>query len=151
MSSGVATPKESQLVIILDDDTVITAVLAEGLEREGRTIITCNDLESAQMVVERMKPSHVISDVRLSGPFSLEGLDFIRFVRQHSPQTRVLLMTGQSTGGAVTQNSFRWRKDALHAQLPHGGQTNVRSRAMQPHHSAETRSNGTRHRKHCAK
>lgn len=36
MGSGVATPKESQLVIILDDDTVITEVLAEGLERDPR-------------------------------------------------------------------------------------------------------------------
>lgn len=107
MSSGVATPKESQLVIILDDDTVITEALAEGLEREGRTIITCNDLESAQMVVERLKPSHVISDVRLSGPFSFEGLDFIRFVRQHSPQTRVLLMTGDAPAELQLEASER--------------------------------------------
>jgi CheY-like chemotaxis protein len=44
MEAAVATPHESQLVLILDDDVVITAALAEGLEREGRTVVTCNDL-----------------------------------------------------------------------------------------------------------
>ena len=42
---------ESQLVLILDDDVMITEGLAAGLERPGRSIITCNDLESAELVV----------------------------------------------------------------------------------------------------
>ena len=107
MSSAIATPHESQLVVILDDDVMITNALAEGLEREGRTVVTCNDLESAQMIVERMKPSHVVSDVRLSGPFGFEGLDFIRFVRQHSPESRVVLMTGDAPDALQLEASER--------------------------------------------
>ncbi len=107
MGSGVATSQESQLVVILDDDLMITAALAEGLEREGRTVVTCNDLESAQLIVERMKPSHVVSDIRLSGPFGFEGLDFIRFVRQHSPQSRVVLMTGDAPDALQLEASER--------------------------------------------
>ena len=86
---------------------MITDALAEGLEREGRTVVTCNDLESAQMIVERMKPSHVVSDVRLSGPFGFEGLDFIRFVRQHSPESRVVLMTGDAPDALQLEASER--------------------------------------------
>ncbi len=107
MSPVVATPRESQLVVILDDDVLITEALAEGLEREGRTVITCNDLESAQLIVERLKPSHVVSDVRLSGPFGFEGLDFIRFIRQYSPETRVLLMTGDAPAALQLEASER--------------------------------------------
>ena len=51
---------ESQLILILDDDETITAGLAAGLERPGRTLITCNDVESAEMIVERMHPSFVL-------------------------------------------------------------------------------------------
>jgi EAL domain-containing protein (putative c-di-GMP-specific phosphodiesterase class I)/ActR/RegA family two-component response regulator len=107
MSSAIATQSESQLVVILDDDVNITDVLAEGLEREGRTVVTCNDLESAQVVVEHLKPSHVVSDVRLSGPFGFEGLDFIRFVRQHSPESRVILMTGDAPEALQLEASER--------------------------------------------
>lgn len=98
---------ESQLIVILDDDELITEALAAGLERQGRTVITCNDLESAQVIVERLRPSHVISDVRLSGPFGYEGLDFIRFVRQHSSETRVVLMTGDAPDALQLEASER--------------------------------------------
>jgi len=107
MEAAVATRHESQLVVILDDDVVITEALAEGLEREGRTVVTCNDLESAQLIVERLKPSHVVSDVRLSGQFGFEGLDFIRFVRHHSPESRVVLMTGDAPDALQLEASER--------------------------------------------
>ncbi len=107
MSLAMAAQRESQLVVILDDDVNITEVLAEGLEREGRTVVTCNDLESAQVVVERLRPSHVVSDVRLSGPFGFEGLDFIRFVGQHSPESRMILMTGDAPEALQLEASER--------------------------------------------
>jgi EAL domain-containing protein (putative c-di-GMP-specific phosphodiesterase class I) len=96
MSNQRETSRESQLVLIVDDDVNITEALAAGLEREGRTVITCNDLESAQLIVERLHPSHVVCDVRLSGPFGYEGLDFIRYAKRHAPESRVILMTGDA-------------------------------------------------------
>lgn len=88
--------RESQLVLILDDDLLVTEGLAAGLEREQRTIITCNDLESAELIVQRLRPSHIVSDVRLTGQFAFEGLQFIRFAKQYSPESRVILMTGDA-------------------------------------------------------
>jgi EAL domain-containing protein (putative c-di-GMP-specific phosphodiesterase class I)/ActR/RegA family two-component response regulator len=100
-------PKESQLVLVLDDDVLITEALAAGLEREGRTVITCNDLESAQLVVERLNPSHIVSDVRLTGPFAFEGLEFIRYARRHSPESRTILMTGDAPEALQLEASER--------------------------------------------
>jgi ActR/RegA family two-component response regulator len=59
-----------QTILLLDDDPVILEGLALGLQRQGRTVITCSDLESAQLIVEQVAVSHVVSDVRLSGPFA---------------------------------------------------------------------------------
>lgn len=98
---------ESQLVLILDDDLMITEGLSAGLMREGRTIITCNDLESAELIVERLKPSHIVSDVRLSGQFGFEGLQFIRHARQHSPESRIILMTGDAPEALQMEASER--------------------------------------------
>ena len=74
----------SQFVVLLDDDVGITEGLAAGLEREGRTLVTCNDVESAELIIEHFHPSHVVADIRISGDFGFEGLDLIRFAKQHA-------------------------------------------------------------------
>lgn len=99
--------RDSQLVLLIDDDLAITEGLAAGLEREGRTIITCNDVESAQLIVERMNPSHIVTDVRISGPFGFEGLDFIHHAKKHSPESRVILMTGDAPEALQLEASER--------------------------------------------
>lgn len=100
-------PEESQLVLLIDDDVMVTEALAAGLAREGRTIITCNDLEAAQLLVERLTPSHIVSDVHLSGPFNFEGLEFIRYAKRHSPESRVILMTGDAPDALQMEASER--------------------------------------------
>ncbi len=99
--------QESQLILILDDEATITEGLAAGLEREGRTLITCNDVESAELIVEHMHPSHIVADICLSGPFGYEGLDFIRFAKKHAPESRVILISGNAPEALQREASER--------------------------------------------
>jgi len=101
------TADTHQIVLVLDDDLAITEGLAAGLARAGRTIITANDVESGEIVVEWLKPSHVVTDVRLTGAFGYEGLDFIRFVKAHSPDSRIILMTGDAPDALQLEASER--------------------------------------------
>ena len=64
-------------VLIVDDDAGILEGLAYALEADGRSVITCSDIESAQMVVENEQIGCVLCDVRLSGPLSIDGIDFM--------------------------------------------------------------------------
>ena len=96
-----------QIVLILDDDLMVTEGLAAGLSRPSRTIVTCNDLETGEMVVEWLRPSHVVSDVRLTGAFGYEGLDFIRFVKKLAPDSRIVLMTGDAPDALQLEASER--------------------------------------------
>jgi EAL domain-containing protein (putative c-di-GMP-specific phosphodiesterase class I)/ActR/RegA family two-component response regulator len=96
-----------QIVLLLDDDLMITEGLAAGLERSGRTIITCNDIESGELVVEWLNPSHVVTDMKLSSPFKYEGLDFIRFAKNHSPDTRIVVITGDAPDALQLEASER--------------------------------------------
>lgn len=107
MSAETKEFETHQIVLVLDDDQMITEGLAAGLARAGRTLITANDLESGEMVVEWLKPSHVVSDVRLTGAFGYEGLDFIRFVKRLSPDTRIILMTGDAPDALQLEASER--------------------------------------------
>lgn len=88
--------ERKQIILLLDDDANITEGLAFALEREDRTVITCNDAESAQLSLERFHPSIVICDVHVSGEFGFEGLDFIAYAKRHAPSARVILMTGDA-------------------------------------------------------
>ncbi len=99
--------RDPQSVLLLDDDSMITDGLAAGLERDGRTVITCNDIESAEMIVDRFQPSHIVADIRLSGPFGCEGLDFIRYARRHAPDSRVILMSGEGCDAVQLEGSER--------------------------------------------
>jgi ActR/RegA family two-component response regulator len=101
------TPANHQIVLLLDDDVGITEGLAAGLARPGRTLITANDLEGGELIVEWLKPSHVVSDVRLTGAFGYEGLDFIHFVKRSSPDTRIILMTGDAPDALQLEASKR--------------------------------------------
>jgi EAL domain-containing protein (putative c-di-GMP-specific phosphodiesterase class I) len=83
-----------QTILIVDDDDSVTEGLAETLQRTGRELILCRDLESAQLVVEREVLAYVVTDVRLSGPFRYEGLDFITDIKRHSRDARIIVMTG---------------------------------------------------------
>src|SRR5258708_16607308 len=85
-----------EMVIVCDDDPGIEG-LAETLQRRGRELIPCGDLESAQLVVERDVPAYVVTDIRLSGPFRYEGLDFIREIKRLSADARIVVMTGAWT------------------------------------------------------
>ncbi|MGZ7040830.1 MAG: EAL domain-containing protein [Thermoanaerobaculia bacterium] len=99
--------QESQLILILDDDAAVTETLAMSLEREGRTLITCNDVESAELIVERMHPSHIVADIRLSGPFGYEGLDFIRHAKRNAPASRFILISGDANEALQLEASDR--------------------------------------------
>jgi EAL domain-containing protein (putative c-di-GMP-specific phosphodiesterase class I) len=83
-----------QSVLIVDDDPEISSGLSFALERAGREIIVCSDIEAAELIVERRKLDCVVTDVRLTGPFRFEGLEFIGYVKRHSPDSTIVLMTG---------------------------------------------------------
>ena len=103
----VPQPPGHQIVLIVDDEVLVTEGLAAGLTRTGRTLITCNDLEGSELIVQWLKPSHVVTDVRLTGGFAYEGLDFIRFVKRHSADTRIILMTGDAPDALQLEASER--------------------------------------------
>ena len=83
-----------QIILIIDDDHAITEALSMLLDHEGRTIFSCADVESAELILARYPVTHVLSDVQFSGPFGFEGLHFLTRIRAQRPECRIVLMTG---------------------------------------------------------
>lgn len=92
-----------QTILIVDDDVHVAHALAEGIVEHGRKVIVCGDAAMAEMVVERERPEIVLSDIRLTGPFRYEGLDFIDFVRARNPGCSMVMMSADMTSEIRTE------------------------------------------------
>lgn len=87
----------AQTLLIIDDDPEICSALAAALSERGRHLIVCRDVESAQLVFERFPITHVLTDVKLTGPFRFEGLDMIDLAKRNPQAVSVVVMTGHVT------------------------------------------------------
>src|SRR5438034_568420 len=87
----------AQRILIIDDDLQIGMALAIGLERRGRHIIVCRDMESADLVSERFNLTHVITDIKLTGPFRFEGLEIVDRVKRQHQTANVYVISGHVT------------------------------------------------------
>jgi EAL domain-containing protein (putative c-di-GMP-specific phosphodiesterase class I) len=96
-----------QTLLIVDDDPSVGLGLAAALERNGRRIIVCRDLESAQIILAAEPVTDIVTDVKLSGPFRFEGLEFITEIMHVAPSARVILMTGHSSDELVAEAERR--------------------------------------------
>lgn len=84
-------------ILVVDDDPLITDGLALLLERDGRTVIVCSDVESAEVALDRYPVTHVVTDVQFSDGFGFEGLRSLSRVRALCPGGRIVLITGYAT------------------------------------------------------
>lgn len=84
-----------QWVLLADDDTGVTEAISMLLDRPGRTVIICSDLDSAEIALAHFPVTHLLSDVQFTGSFGFEGLHFLtRLAASHLK--RVVLMSGDA-------------------------------------------------------
>lgn len=83
-----------QYIVLADDDESITTALSYTLERPGRTVILCSDVDAAEIALTRFPVTHLVTDVQFSSSFGFEGLHFLGRVRSFAPQCRIVMMTG---------------------------------------------------------
>lgn len=88
---------ERQCILLVDDDSDITEALSYTLERPGRTVVLCSDVESAELALARFPVTHVVTDLQFSGEFGFEGLHFLGRVFAQRPNCRIVLITGYAT------------------------------------------------------
>lgn len=84
-------------VLIVDDEQAVLAAASDYLGAYGFQVETAQELEEAEALLLAVDYSLVIADVRLTGVHGREGLELIRFVRQHCPLARVIVMTAHAS------------------------------------------------------
>jgi len=86
-----ATPRR---ILLLDDEPTVLNVLSDYLAHPALEIITCQEIEAAEAILETGRFHVVVTDLRVSELGGLEGMRLIRYVATHFPETVVLAMSG---------------------------------------------------------
>ena len=98
---------EKPKILILDDEPIVGDRLKPALEKCGYDVETQTDSQAAIDQLAQARYDVLITDLKMSGP---SGLDVLRFVKEQTPSTRVIVITGYATaeqakesmkGGAV--------------------------------------------------
>lgn len=90
---------DAQIVLLVEDDPLIAVGLAHALSRPGRRVIVCRDAESAEIVLHAEMVAAIVSDVKLSGPFRFDGLDFLGLARGRATGARLIGISGSNAEG----------------------------------------------------
>jgi DNA-binding NtrC family response regulator len=81
-------------ILIVDDDSGNREGLTLLLRQEGYQLTACDSGEEALQRLEETNFAVIITDLLLPG---ISGLDILRRVKEHTPQTHVILMTGHAS------------------------------------------------------
>jgi DNA-binding response OmpR family regulator len=97
--TGMAWENEHGVVMVVDDEPLIAEFARMVLNREGYEVLAAYDAEAAWELFqrERSRVQAVLSDVVMPGP--MDGLEFVRRVRQTAPETPIILVSGYMRPG----------------------------------------------------
>ncbi len=87
-------PDEAPRVLVVDDEKFIRDILADFLGMEGYSVRTAADGVTALQELKNARYDLVISDLKMP---KMGGLELLREVAQHSPDTLTVIMTGFGT------------------------------------------------------
>ncbi|MBV9610784.1 MAG: response regulator [Acidobacteria bacterium] len=80
-------------ILIVDDEQFILVGLGDYFRSRAYTVDCAQDLEHAMRLLREVKYDLVISDIRLTR-FGGEGLRMVQYIKEHSPSTATILLTG---------------------------------------------------------
>jgi two-component system, NtrC family, response regulator PilR len=89
-SSGeTATPH----LLVVDDEESICFSMSEYFSLHGYKVDTASEVEEAEKLLGATNYKVVIQDLRLTMTSSHDGLGMIRLIKEHNPQTRIVVLT----------------------------------------------------------
>jgi CheY-like chemotaxis protein len=83
------------VVLIVEDEILIRALLSEALRQEGYAVIEAANADEAFMVLHATPdPDVLITDVRMPG--TTDGFELAAFVRRTRPELKVIITSGHA-------------------------------------------------------
>jgi CheY-like chemotaxis protein len=80
-------------LLVVDDEESICFSMSEYFSLQGYKVDTASEIEEAEKLLGATKYRVVIQDLRLTMTSNQDGLNMIKMIRQHNPQTRIVVLT----------------------------------------------------------
>lgn len=80
-------------ILVIDDERTILFAIRSYFSRFGYDVDCARELEEAEALLAHRSYDIVIADLRLTGSSGREGLEIVRFLRERSPQSPIVLLT----------------------------------------------------------
>ncbi|MFH1514176.1 MAG: sigma-54 dependent transcriptional regulator, partial [bacterium] len=94
-----ATRKNKENILVVDDSEITLEVIERNLSREGYRVFTAGNAGDAINIIEQTPVDLVITDLKMP---RVSGLELIRHLRENYKNTEVMMITGYATvEGAV--------------------------------------------------
>ena len=88
-------------IVLVDDDPILTEVMAQELTSRHRRVHTFSDPIRALAALAHLHPDLLITD--LSMPW-VDGKDLVSSARLRQPDLKILLMSGYSRGAEIASS-----------------------------------------------
>jgi DNA-binding response OmpR family regulator len=92
-------------LLIVEDEVTVRAAIRKYFIAAGYDVVCAGELEEAEALIATSTYDVVIADLRLSWRYAVEGLEILRFIRQHARDTRVVILSAY--GSADLQHDVR--------------------------------------------
>lgn len=92
-------------LLVVDDEEAICFSMSEYFSLHGYKVDTAREMEEAEKLLHASDYKVVIQDLRLSLTSNSDGLEMIRSIREHNPQTRIIVLTAY--GSAEMEDEAR--------------------------------------------
>jgi len=87
-------------ILIVDDERSIRTTLAEFIREEGHDVFTAEDATQALQLLTEHKPAVVVTDIILP---RMTGVSLLKRINEESPDTQVLMITGEPTAETAAE------------------------------------------------
>src|SRR5437660_8691866 len=87
-------------LLVVDDDEHVRRALARVLRRTRARLLTAASGEEGLAILEKEKADVVVSDFRMPG---MNGVQFLRAVKERFPQMQRVMLTGQADASAIEE------------------------------------------------
>lgn len=84
-------------LLLVDDEPTVLAALRKYFAAAGLDVDCARELEEAEALIATNEYDVVIADLRLSWSSVVEGLEVLRFIRRHSRQTHVIILSAHAS------------------------------------------------------
>lgn len=89
-------PTVGELILIVDDDDPLRAMLARLLRTRGYSVVQAANANQARTVLTGEQPALILSDIVMPGE---SGIELRRAIAEKWPELPVILISGDITGG----------------------------------------------------